>query len=201
MTNADANEDRLKGLTGTRSMSSAQGPLPWETKPSTPVEPSSVNMPAAATDAPAAPMQRSGPEAVWPATTSAAVPGAAKAVSLPAAIGLGFRGYIDFRGRASRSMFWWWMAFYYAVLFLAVILDGVLQAQSSDPVPILTVVAFLGLVIPTFMVTFRRLHDANRRAWWYLIFFVPLAGPIIYLVFMCERGTAGPNRFGPDPLL
>jgi uncharacterized membrane protein YhaH (DUF805 family) len=27
-----------------------------------------------------------------------------------------------------------------------------------------------------------------------------LAGPIIIIVWLCMRGTDGPNRFGPDPL-
>jgi uncharacterized membrane protein YhaH (DUF805 family) len=29
---------------------------------------------------------------------------------------------------------------------------------------------------------------------------IPLIGAIVRLVFMCCRGTAAVNRFGPDPL-
>jgi uncharacterized membrane protein YhaH (DUF805 family) len=32
-----------------------------------------------------------------------------------------------------------------------------------------------------------------------LLYFIPLAGPIIFIVLMCLRGTPGENRFGPEP--
>jgi uncharacterized membrane protein YhaH (DUF805 family) len=28
----------------------------------------------------------------------------------------------------------------------------------------------------------------------------PLVGVIILIIWNCQRGTIGPNRFGPDPL-
>ena len=40
-----------------------------------------------------------------------------------------------------------------------------------------------------------------RVIWWLLIGLIPLIGAIVLLVFMCSRGTAGPNRFGPAPLV
>jgi uncharacterized membrane protein YhaH (DUF805 family) len=51
-----------------------------------------------------------------------------------------------------------------------------------------------------FAVTVRRLHDQNMSGWWMLLAFIPLIGTIILLVWMCTRGTNGPNRFGADPL-
>jgi uncharacterized membrane protein YhaH (DUF805 family) len=45
----------------------------------------------------------------------------------------------------------------------------------------------------------RRLHDIDRSGWWTLIPLVPVVGAIVLFVFMCLRGTAGPNRFGPEP--
>ena len=45
----------------------------------------------------------------------------------------------------------------------------------------------------------RRLHDIDRSGWWMLILLLPLIGAIVMFVFMCLRGTPGPNRFGQDP--
>ena len=46
----------------------------------------------------------------------------------------------------------------------------------------------------------RRVHDTNASGWWVLLAFIPYAGNLIMLVWCCFKGTAGENRFGPDPL-
>lgn len=60
--------------------------------------------------------------------------------------------------------------------------------------------------IPSIAVTVRRLHDRDMSGWWYLGFTVagilPLVGLIaslVFLVLLLLPGTAGSNRFGPDP--
>ena len=59
----------------------------------------------------------------------------------------------------------------------------------------------LGNFLPAVSVTVRRLHDTDHSGWWYWIAFVPLVGAILLLIWVCTRGTSGPNRFGADPLL
>ena len=47
----------------------------------------------------------------------------------------------------------------------------------------------------------KRFHDRNKSGAWVLIQLVPFVGPLWYLVEVgFLRGTAGPNRYGPDPL-
>ena len=46
-----------------------------------------------------------------------------------------------------------------------------------------------------------RLHDTDRSAWWALLFLIPFIGWLIIIVFNCQAGTPGENRFGPDPKL
>jgi uncharacterized membrane protein YhaH (DUF805 family) len=48
---------------------------------------------------------------------------------------------------------------------------------------------------------FRRLHDTDRSAWWLLLIFIPIVGWVVILLFNCQDGTPGENRFGPDPKL
>ncbi|MGB0506962.1 MAG: DUF805 domain-containing protein [Pikeienuella sp.] len=56
----------------------------------------------------------------------------------------------------------------------------------------------IGTFLPALAVSVRRLHDSNKTGWWFLLNLVSI-GSIIFLVFMCLRGTTGPNRFGEDP--
>ena len=44
-------------------------------------------------------------------------------------------------------------------------------------------------------------RERNRSAWWALLFLIPFIGWIIIIVFNCQAGTPGENRFGPDPKL
>lgn len=44
----------------------------------------------------------------------------------------------------------------------------------------------------------KRLHDLNWSAWWTIAVIALALLPLI--VIGCLKGTAGPNRFGPDPL-
>jgi uncharacterized membrane protein YhaH (DUF805 family) len=56
------------------------------------------------------------------------------------------------------------------------------------------------LLWPTLALGVKRCHDRGRSGWFLLLMLVPLVQlwPIIELAFL--RGTAGENRFGPDPL-
>lgn len=57
----------------------------------------------------------------------------------------------------------------------------------------------LFVFIPNLAVSIRRLHDTDKSGWMILIGLIPLVGAIVLFVFYLMEGTAGPNRFGPDP--
>jgi uncharacterized membrane protein YhaH (DUF805 family) len=80
-------------------------------------------------------------------------------------------------------------------------LVGLIDYLAFNGMPILGYIYTLGFILPYLAVTVRRLHDLDKSGWWWLIGFIPLVGAIILLVWFCQRGTVGPNRFGPDPLL
>jgi uncharacterized membrane protein YhaH (DUF805 family) len=107
-----------------------------------------------------------------------------------------------YRGRASRSAYWWWVLFeaiVWVVLELLIIIPA-----AAHPAPAAFAVIFLVLGIAGIYlglvglaVTIRRLHDIDRSGWWVLIGLVPFAGGIVLLVFSLMEGTPGPNRFQP----
>jgi uncharacterized membrane protein YhaH (DUF805 family) len=80
-------------------------------------------------------------------------------------------------------------------------LVGLIDYLAFNGMPILGYIYTLGFILPYLAVTVRRMHDLDKSGWWWLIGFIPLVGAIILLVWFCQRGTVGPNRFGPDPLL
>jgi len=128
------------------------------------------------------------------------------------AISSGYRKYLTFGGRASRSEYWWWVLFILLSSIVVAIVEGTLGLGSGTVTQVeggvsasyaggpLSIIWALVNILPGIAVGVRRLHDTDRSGWWYLIALVPLVGAIVLLVFFCTRGTAGANRFGPDPL-
>jgi len=74
-----------------------------------------------------------------------------------AAIQSGFRNYAKFKGRASRSEYWWWTLF-----------SLIVQAATSGFGDTIGGLVSLGILLPSLAVQVRRLHDTNRSGWWIL---------------------------------
>jgi uncharacterized membrane protein YhaH (DUF805 family) len=122
--------------------------------------------------------------------------GSAQSIGFGGAIKTCFSKYATFKGRARRPEFWWWYLFYSLVLLGLQIIDGVIAIAGGPP--LLSLLGILALFVPTIAAAARRLHDTDRSGWMQLIALIPLVGIIILIVFLCQRGTDGPNRFGSD---
>jgi uncharacterized membrane protein YhaH (DUF805 family) len=113
--------------------------------------------------------------------------------------------HADFSGRAPRAEYWWFVFFEWLALMALVFMSVAIAGESKESNPYFGAfivpfgIAFVGLIIPNLAVQARRLHDQDRSGWMMLLFFIPYVGGIISIIFMCIPGTAGPNRFGPDP--
>lgn len=123
------------------------------------------------------------------------------------AIKMFFARYVDFEGRSTRAEYWWIQLF---MLIVVIVLGGLGLVTGGDfesgDISTLGMIFFglLGLfflacIIPGIAVTVRRFHDQDKSGWMYLLSFIPYVGGIVIIVFMCLRGTEGPNRFGQDP--
>ncbi|MBL8551104.1 MAG: DUF805 domain-containing protein [Hyphomonadaceae bacterium] len=109
--------------------------------------------------------------------------------------------YLNGAGRARRSEYWWFVLFEIAVIVVAVIFDGIWNAGAGNfqPVYLVTGLAVLALICPAVCVAIRRVHDINITGWVVLVGAIPYVGGLIMLVLALIPGTAGPNKFGPDP--
>jgi uncharacterized membrane protein YhaH (DUF805 family) len=113
-----------------------------------------------------------------------------------------FGQYGSFAGRARRAEFWWFMLFVSLVSLGADILDAAIfrpLAWNSAAGPIAGLWA-LATALPSISVSVRRLHDLDRSGWWWWLWFVPVIGFILLIIWFASRGTDGPSRFGADPL-
>ena len=104
------------------------------------------------------------------------------------------RNYTGFSGRASRTEFWMWTLVNFIVGVVLYLLS-----LAVHPLLILVIVYDLGVLIPGLAVSFRRLHDTDRTAWWLLIYLIPIIGAIVLLVFFCIDSTPGDNHYGASP--
>ena len=109
-----------------------------------------------------------------------------------------YRNYWDFQGRAARSEYWLFFLWMLMVGLVAGLVDVLAFHSHGLFGPCALFTSFANL-IPNLSLSFRRLHDTNRSAWWLLIAGVPIIGAIVLLVFSLLRGTPGENRFGPEP--
>lgn len=101
--------------------------------------------------------------------------------------------YATFRGRSSRSAYWWFYLFNILILIAALLVDLALGTSG-----IIYGLVGLGLLLPNLAVAARRLHDSGHSAWWLLIGILPLIGAIVLLVFTLQRSEP-PNQWGTGP--
>ena len=111
-----------------------------------------------------------------------------------------FGKYVDFSGRARRAEYWWFTLFAIVVGLVLGIVDSVLFQRAMGSIGILSALWNLALLLPSLAVSVRRLHDGNRSGWWLLIVLIPLIGALVVIYWFVQRGTVGPNDFGPDPI-
>ena len=101
------------------------------------------------------------------------------------AIKLFFLYALNFKGRSSRSEYWWGALF------------NVLLSFILPVIPIIGGLLSLVLIVPGCALAIRRIHDIVKSGWYYLMGLIPLAGPIILLVYCCTEGQAEANQWGP----
>jgi uncharacterized membrane protein YhaH (DUF805 family) len=99
------------------------------------------------------------------------------------AVKICFVKYADFNGCASRPEFWWWFLF-------TVVASLALQAITTN----LSAAFTIATLLPSVAVGARRLHDIDRSGWWQLLYFLPLVGWIVLIIFWAEASK--PGRYG-----
>ena len=82
------------------------------------------------------------------------------------AVGVCFLNYITFSGRARRSEYWFFFLF-------TVILNFVTQWLAvSFQAPVIYEANLVIMLLPSWAVTVRRLHDTGKSGWWFFMLII-----------------------------
>lgn len=103
--------------------------------------------------------------------------------------------YVNFKGRSTRSDYWYSLLVHYIISFILGFVAGFIP-NLEGVMSIITAVYALAIVVPSIAICVRRLHDINKSGWFYLMGFIPLVGIIILLVFFCTASVDENNRYG-----
>ena len=93
-----------------------------------------------------------------------------------------FRKYFVWKGRASRSEFWWFYLF-------VVAFNGAANSLG------ISFLAYFILTIPICAVGTRRFHDINKSGW-YLLLALTIIGIIPLIILLCKKGSQEKNKYG-----
>jgi uncharacterized membrane protein YhaH (DUF805 family) len=96
--------------------------------------------------------------------------------------------YADFNGRACRKEYWMFVLIY-------IVINVILTVLGLD---VISAIVGLVLLIPSISIGARRLHDTGRTGWWQLIYFIPLIGLIVMIVFLVQD-SHDDNEYGVNP--
>ena len=128
------------------------------------------------------------------------------------AIRSGFNNYFNFKGRASKSAFWYFLLFEFIYFFIAGFLLGMVGV-NDDIFAVATLFLVLPIAIPGIAVTARRIHDFGKSGWMQCIFIPGFVideflgtGYVIWVVtfdifakYCSQNGTNGKNKIGAKP--
>lgn len=90
-----------------------------------------------------------------------------------------FSKYVTFSGRATRSEFWWFSLFSFIVLWI----------------PFVQFLGFL-LILPSWAVAVRRLHDVGKSGWNLLWTIIPFLGSLYLLWLYIQESQPEANNWG-----
>lgn len=115
-------------------------------------------------------------------------------MSFVAAVVAGFRNYVNFKGRAIRSEYWYFVLFTMLAAGATVVIDrGMFEFTSYGPA---YAIYALATFLPGLGVSIRRLHDTGRSGWW-LLLLVTVIGSIPLIYWYCLKGEPTENAYGP----
>jgi uncharacterized membrane protein YhaH (DUF805 family) len=96
-----------------------------------------------------------------------------------------------FKGRATRSEYWYFVLFVVICAVPAALVDQLLIGY-----PAFQALVTLATIVPHVSVMVRRLHDTGHSGWLYWIALIPLIGVCILIYWLCKAGPTEPNKYG-----
>jgi len=99
-----------------------------------------------------------------------------------------FNKFIDFKGRASRSEYWWFVLF-------AILVN--IAANLLLPSSVGTIIVLV-LMVPQICAAIRRLHDMGKSGFWLFLCLIPIVG-LIVIYWLIQKSVPTANEYGNVP--
>ena len=100
-----------------------------------------------------------------------------------------YYNYFTFKGRATRSEYWW-VSFFYTICFY--LLSGI---DLFLEIYYLAGLFLVMTMFPLISLTVRRLHDVNRSGWWLGISIIPIIN-LYFLYCLLKKSLSEENAYG-----
>ena len=118
--------------------------------------------------------------------------------------------YAAFKGRATRSEYWYFMLFSIIIALILTALDsmiinpllGIQPVVETARTGILGMLFSIGTLIPSVALAIRRLHDIGKSGWWILLGVIPIVniiGIFVLLYFFIKDSQPSENLYGANP--
>ena len=108
------------------------------------------------------------------------------------AMDLDLKILLIFKGRSSRSVFWYFWAGIYAISFCA---GSIAELLGQEWMLVMSYI----LILPSISTHTRRLHDVNKSGWNYLWHFTGIE--ISYVIYLLIQPSGATNKYGEHPIL
>lgn len=113
----------------------------------------------------------------------------------------------SFKGRATRSEFWWFSLFVLLGTFITATIDFLMMRQlfetgdlaaveALNPFDFTTIYYVILTTLPMTTLSVRRLHDVGMSGFWWFIGLVPLIGGIILFILYCLPSSGATSVHG-----
>ncbi|WP_048000873.1 DUF805 domain-containing protein [Lactiplantibacillus herbarum] len=129
-------------------------------------------------------------------------------VNMWTALKLGMRQTFTWSQRITRPQYWWLYLDLMLISLVLTIVFGItvynhpaliFNPLHVNPLQLILLLIYSALLtwisVMQFTAGVRRLHDSNRSAHYLWYYFIPLAGPFLIIVFLCQRSNATGKRF------
>lgn len=118
--------------------------------------------------------------------------------------------YAAFKGRATRSEYWYFLLFSIIIALTLTALDsmiinpllGIQPLVETARTGILGTLFSFGTLIPSVALAIRRLHDIGKSGWWILLGVIPIVniiGIFVLLYFFIKDSQPSENLYGTNP--
>lgn len=120
-----------------------------------------------------------------------------------------FAKYATFSGRTSRRTFWMTIlgifVITFVISFVSTLIFGATEVPTNleanealktyfgNPANIILMVWSIIMIIPSIAMSVRRLHDINKRGWFYLLSFIPFGSIILFVFYLLPSVNEGNN--------